>query len=113
MSSHSITLDDLPRDLPLPQLLLQPLVENAVYHGIQRLPTGGTLSMRGKRDAGRVEIVIRNPVPEDAALPRNAHALSNVRARIEYHFGDKGALLVQPERGEFTVTVRLPDGTTR
>ncbi|MGB0134918.1 sensor histidine kinase [Dokdonella sp.] len=108
-----LDLDDLPRDLPLPQLLLQPLVENAVYHGIQRLPAGGTLTIRGKRAAGQVEIVVHNPVPDDAALPRNAHALSNVRARIEYHFGDKGALLVQPERGEFTVTVRLPDVTTR
>ncbi|MGB0134042.1 sensor histidine kinase [Dokdonella sp.] len=108
-----LDLDELPRDLPLPALLLQPLVENAVYHGIQRLPAGGTLSIGGKRENGRVEIVVRNPVPEDASLPRNAHALSNVRARIEYHFGDKGVLLVQPERGEFTVTVRLPDVTAR
>ncbi|MEZ5462649.1 sensor histidine kinase [Dokdonella sp.] len=108
-----LELDELPRDLPMPALLLQPLVENAVYHGIQRLPEGGTLSIRGTRSPGRVEIVVNNPVPDDAALPRNAHALSNVRARIEYHFGEKGALLVQPERGEFTVTVRLPDATTR
>lgn len=108
-----LELDDLPRDLPLPALLLQPLVENAVYHGIQRLPDGGTLSIRGRCEAGRVEITVHNPAPDDAALPRNAHALSNVRARIEYHFGDKGALLVQPERGGFTVTVRLPDVTGR
>lgn len=107
-----LDLDTLPRELPLPALLLQPLVENAVYHGIQRLAEGGTLRIRGKREAGCVEIVIHNPVPDDAAVPRNAHALSNVRARIEYHFGDKGSLLVQPERGEFTVTVRLPDVTT-
>jgi two-component system sensor histidine kinase AlgZ len=60
-----------------------------------------------------VEIVVHNPIPDDAAPPRNAHALSNVRARIEYHFGEKGALLVQPERGEFTVTVRLPDVATQ
>ena len=60
-----------------------------------------------------MEIVVHNPVPDDAAVPRNSHALSNVRARIEYHFGDKGTLLVQPERGEFTVTVRLPDVTAR
>ena len=108
-----LDLDALPRDLPLPALLLQPLVENAVYHGIQRMPNGGTLRMRGTRRGDQVEIVVHNPVVEDAAHPRNAHALANVRARIEYHFGARGELLVQPQRGEFTVTVRLPDGTKK
>ena len=104
-----IDLDDLPRNLPLPPLLLQPLVENAVYHGIQRMPEGGTLSVRGTRKDAMIEIIVRNPLPDDLAHPRNAHALANVRARIEYHFGDKAALIVQPARGEFTVTVRLPE----
>ena len=104
-----LDLQALPRDLPLPPLLLQPLVENAVYHGIQRMPEGGTLSMHGAHNDGMIEIVVRNPLPDDVAHPRNAHALANVRARIEYHFGDKAALIVQPARGEFTVTVRLPE----
>jgi len=108
-----LDLDALPRELPLPPLLLQPLVENAVYHGIQRMPDGGTLRVRGARRGDLVEIVVHNPVVEDAAHPRNAHALANVRARIEYHFGARGELLVQPQHGEFTVTVRLPDGTRK
>ena len=104
-----IDLGAVPRDLAMPPLLLQPLVENAVYHGIQRMPEGGTLSILGRRRDGLVEIIVRNPVPDDAAHPRNAHAMGNVRARIAYHFGDKGALIVQPARGEFTVTVQIPD----
>jgi two-component system, LytTR family, sensor histidine kinase AlgZ len=108
-----LDLSSLPRELPLPPLLLQPLVENAVYHGIQRMPDGGTLRMRGSNNAGMIEIVVHNPVPDDVAQPRNAHALANVRARIEYHFGDKGALIVQPARGEFTVTVRIPEAVQR
>ncbi|HOX71489.1 histidine kinase [Dokdonella sp.] len=108
-----LDLDALPRELPLPPLLLQPLVENAVYHGIQRMPDGGTLRVRGARRGDLVEIVVHNPVVEDVAHPRNAHALANVRARIEYHFGARGELLVQPQHGEFTVTVRLPDGTRK
>ncbi len=98
----------LPRGLPLPPLLLQPLVENAVYHGVQRLPAGGLVEVSGRCGAGFVEIVVRNPCPDDAAQPRNAHALASVRARIEYHFGARGALVVEPARGSFTVTVRLP-----
>ena len=108
-----LDLGALPRDLPMPPLLLQPLVENAVYHGIQRMPQGGTLTMRGSRKDGMIEIVVHNPVPDDVAHPGNAHALANVRARIEYHFGDKAALIVQPERGEFTVTTRLPEKIQR
>jgi two-component system sensor histidine kinase AlgZ len=104
-----VDFGDLPRELPLPPLLLQPLVENAVYHGIQRMAEGGTLSIRGARVPGAIEILVRNPVPDDAAHPRNAHALDNVRARIAYHFGEKASLEVLPARGQFTVTVRIPD----
>ena len=108
-----LALESLPRDLPMPPLLLQPLVENAVYHGIQRMPGGGTLRMHGARKDGMIEILLHNPLPDDVAHPGNAHALANVRARIEYHFGDKAALIVQPARGEFTVTVRLPEKIQR
>jgi len=112
----SIALDvaDLPRDLPLPRLLLQPLVENAIYHGIQPLADGGTVRIAGRNLPGAIEITIRNPQPTDArgATSRNGVALANIRARIEYHFGTRGELHVEPDGGEFAVTVRLPDAST-
>jgi len=108
-----IEADDLPRDMPLPRLLLQPLVENAIYHGVQPLADGGTIRIAGRRLPGRVEITIRNPLPPDAAPRRNGHALANIRARIEYHFGKRGELTVEPGGGEYTVTVRLPDASAR
>ncbi|HEV7489817.1 MAG TPA: histidine kinase [Rhodanobacteraceae bacterium] len=106
-----IEADDLPRDLPLPRLLLQPLVENAIYHGVQPLADGGTIRIAGRHLPGRVEITIRNPLPVDAAPARNGVALANIRARIEYHFGKRGELRVEPGNGEYTVTVRLPDAS--
>ena len=106
-----IEADDLPRDLPLPRLLLQPLVENAIYHGVQPLANGGTIHISGRHPPGRVEITIRNPLPPDAAPKRNGHALQNIRARIEYHFGSRGELTVEPGGGEYAVTVRLPDAS--
>jgi two-component system sensor histidine kinase AlgZ len=106
-----IEADDLPRDLPLPRLLLQPLVENAIYHGVQPLANGGTIRISGRHPPGRVEITIRNPLPPDAAPKRNGHALANIRARIEYHFGSRGQLSVEPGGGEYAVTVRLPDAS--
>jgi two-component system sensor histidine kinase AlgZ len=101
----------LPRDMPLPRLLLQPLVENAIYHGVQPRADGGTVSVTGRHLPGRVEITIRNPVPPDAVPKRNGHALAYFRARIEYHFGQRGELVVQPGGGDYVLTVRLPDAS--
>ena len=103
----------LPRDLPLPRLLLQPLVENAIYHGIQPLPAGGTLSIRGERHAGMVDIVFTNPLPTGASASRNGIALANVRARIGYHFGSRAELRVEPQADCFVVRVRLPEEAGR
>lgn len=106
-------VDALPRHMPLPRLLLQPLVENAIYHGIQPRADGGTVRIVGRRIGDRIEIVISNPVPADAQPRRNGHALANIRARIEYHFGRRGELVVEPGDGNFVVTVRLPDASAK
>ncbi len=104
-----LDLDGLPRDFALPPLLLQPLVENAVYHGVQPRADGGTVSVEGRRGDGAIEIVVRNPLAPDAPRRRNGVALANIRARIEYHFGSRGALRVTEGPDHFTVCVHLPE----
>ncbi|MEO5627014.1 MAG: histidine kinase [Dokdonella sp.] len=111
--SIDIDVADLPRDLSVPRLLLQPLVENAVYHGIQPRADGGVLSMRGRRLPGAIEIVVCNPLPPDAPPSRNGVSLANTRARIEYHFGTRGELRVEPGPETYTVKVRLPETPAR
>ena len=101
-------LGDLPPDLEMPALLLQPLVENAVYHGIQPRREGGTLRMSGRRLPGAVEIEIANPLPDAAAPKRSGHGLDSVRRRIAYHFGERGGLETRTDDGVFRVIVRLP-----
>jgi len=110
-----LDVDALPDDLPMPRLLLQPLVENAVYHGIQQLPDGGVVSLRGRRRDGVVELTISNPCPPQQARLPGGHgmALANTRARIEYHFGQRGSLDVQATAENFVCTVRFPDTETR
>jgi two-component system sensor histidine kinase AlgZ len=105
-----MAVDDLPADLPIPALLLQPLVENAIYHGIQQLPEGGTVSVRGRREAGAVVLEIRNPQPPPAAraAPRHGMALDNTRARIEYHFRSRGTLAIDNGTDEFVCVLTLP-----
>ncbi|TAN08567.1 MAG: sensor histidine kinase [Rhodanobacteraceae bacterium] len=101
-------LDGLPAELEMPALLLQPLVENAVYHGIQPRRNGGTLRIAGQREAGSVRIEIANPLPDAAAPARSGHGLESVRRRIAYHYGERGGLETHRGSGEFRVVVRLP-----
>ncbi|HEX5961509.1 MAG TPA: histidine kinase [Rhodanobacteraceae bacterium] len=102
-------LHGLPADMEMPALLLQPLVENAVYHGIQPRRAGGTLRLAGRSVADGIEIEIANPLPDAAAPARSGHGLESVRRRIAYHFGERGGVEVQHDRDEFRVIVRLPD----
>jgi two-component system sensor histidine kinase AlgZ len=101
-------LVDLPAGMEIPALLLQPLVENAVYHGIQPRRDGGTLRIAGHRVGDSVEIEVANPLPDTSAPARSGHGLDNVRRRIAYHFGERGALETRNRDGEFRVLVRLP-----
>jgi len=101
--------DALPRALPLPRLLLQPLVENAIVHGIAARADGGTLHLRGRRAAGLIEIVIENPLPDGPARGGNGHGLGNVRARIGYHFGARATLQSAATDTLWRTVLRLPD----
>ncbi|MEP6940144.1 MAG: sensor histidine kinase [Rudaea sp.] len=107
-------LEGVPEDLPVPALLLQPLVENAVYHGVQPLARGGLVRVRGTRLGAGAEITISNPRPPpgERAPPRHGIALANTRSRIEYHFGWRGTLTVRESDEEFVVILRLPDPAT-
>lgn len=89
---------------PMPALVLQPLVENAVYHGISRLAAGGCVEI-GVRQAGeRVCITVRNPVPaEMTATPGHNMGLDSVRQRMLAIFGADTQLVAGPADGAFLV----------
>lgn len=78
-------LDEAATAAVVPNLLLQPLVENAIKHGVERSPEGGWVRVQTQAKAGRVHITVSNSVPE-AATPesRRGHgiALRNVRQRV-------------------------------
>jgi two-component system sensor histidine kinase AlgZ len=104
--------DDLPMDLELPALLIQPLVENAIVHGIARLPGGGRLDIRAARvSRHRLRFEITNPVPDDAARPpeSNRMALENIRQRLALAYEEGARLRTRREDGQFRVELTLPD----
>ena len=102
----------LPESFPLPRLLLQPLVENAVRHGIQPLLGGGEVILRGRHDGNGIRIEIINPLPTAAAEPGNGHGLDNVRQRVAYRYGPLARVDAGPQAGpdgeRFVATLHLP-----
>ena len=103
-------LDDLPTDAQVPALILQPLLENAVYHGIEPLEKGGTIRIAGRRDGRRAVITIDNPVPQRVVGRRTGHriGLDNVRQRLELMYPGEADVEVIEAPEHFIVTLRFP-----
>ena len=101
-------LDNLPADFPLPRLLLQPLVENAVHHGIQPLREGGEVLLRGERDGSGIRIEIINPLPTAPPTAGNGHGLDSVRRRVAFRYGPQASVDAAPQGDRFVVLLHLP-----
>jgi two-component system sensor histidine kinase AlgZ len=102
---------ELPMRAFVPGLTVQPLLENAIYHGIEPLENGGTVTVSGRVVDGDIEIVVTNPVAEKKAgeeRPGNRLALDNIRQRLELAYGRQGSLVVEQLAGEYRVTMRFP-----
>ncbi len=102
-------LDPEASDAQVPPLLLQPLVENAVKHGIAGRLDGGTLTLVTKRIGSRVSIVVENPTDADA--PRadgTGMGLSNVARRVAASWGDSGHFTAGPVDSRFRAEIELP-----
>lgn len=101
----------LPFNMEIPPLLLQPLVENAIYHGIQPCKDGGTLGI-SLYDAGdRLDVVVTNPVPPDGT---NAHqkgnhiAQENLKNRLQLAYGDRANLKITKSEHQYRVSFSIP-----
>jgi two-component system, LytTR family, sensor histidine kinase AlgZ len=93
----------------LPPLLLQPLVENAVKHGIASLPEGGDVRLAVQRQNGRLSILVENSWDPEAPPRRSGGmGLKNVQRRLEARYGKDANLLVNTEGELFQVRLSLP-----
>ncbi len=105
-------LVDLPAKLKVPSLLLQPLVENAVYHGIQPLAAGGTVRLSVKVAAATVKITVENPfdvrLDKAASTAGNGIALANISARLRLAFGERANLQTHALDGRYVAILTLP-----
>lgn len=99
-------IDEGVRALRVPPLLLQPLVENAVKHGVGQLLEGGVVQITAMRDGGQVRISVENPCdPDRPAQEGEGIGLQNARRRVEL-FDGRMDVVDRPDR--FRVTLSLP-----
>jgi two-component system sensor histidine kinase AlgZ len=102
---------ELPMRGLIPGLTVQPLLENAIYHGIEPLDRGGTVTVSGHVANGEVEITVANPVAGDrdgVDRPGNRLAMENIRQRLALAYGNRGSLRVEARPDEYRVTIRFP-----
>ena len=94
----------------LPALLLQPLVENAVYHGVEPRPQGGVVRIAVRCGEGQLVLEVANPLPTGDEVPRggNQMAMQNIRQRLHAHYGDRASLQQRVEDGVFEVRLSVP-----
>mgnify|MGYP003596634824 FL=1 len=93
----------------VPPLVLQPLIENAVHHGIAHLVEGGEVTIAATRNGEHLELVVENPCDPDRPASRGAGVgLANVRARIEALFGHRARVDVEAEPESYRVRIVLP-----
>ncbi|HPA91024.1 MAG TPA: histidine kinase [Quisquiliibacterium sp.] len=102
-------LDDMPADALLPSLLLQPLIENAVHHGIEPRTDPGEITVEITRSGERVRVEILNPVAADQPTkPGNQMALSNVRERLMLLYDMEAELKTSADHGQFRLVLEFP-----
>jgi two-component system sensor histidine kinase AlgZ len=93
----------------LPPLLLQPLVENAVTHGIAHLLDGGGVEIRAERRAVSLVITVANPCDAHRPAGRGTGlGLRNVRERLQSVYGDDADLQTEDSGGRFVVRIEVP-----
>jgi len=102
-------VDALPKDACVPALLIQPLLENAVYHGIEPLAAGGGIQIHGRRQQDRLTIIVDNPLTAGADHHQGNHqALDNIRGRLQSAFGDAADLRIDADDDRYRITLNLP-----
>ena len=102
-------LDDMAADALLPSLLLQPLIENAVHHGIEPRTEPGEVSVAITRSGERVRVEILNPVAADhPTKPGNQMALSNVRERLMLLYDMEAELKTSVDHDQFRLVLEFP-----
>jgi len=102
---------DTPDDAMVPALLLQPILENAIYHGIESQTEGGMITIKGRLENKQIEFTISNSLPDKNSQQRqhgNQLAQENVRERLNALYAQKGKFEIKENENTYQVTLQFP-----
>ncbi len=102
-------VDELPSGAAVLPLMLQPLLENAVAHGVQTLQQGGKIAMYGRTEGEQVVITIGNPLaPEGSDTSGHGMAIRNISERLALAYGSRASLITSQDKDQFYAVLSLP-----
>lgn len=103
-------IDNLPKDALIPPILLQPLVENAIYHGIETLAEGGIVRISGELQKKTLHIRIENPCLAQPPTSNSGHhmAQENIRERLQAMYNKQAALRIEPYSDRYVIEIIVP-----
>lgn len=104
-------VDGLPMNAKVPALCLQPILENAIYHGVEPASDGGQIDIKGRRDERGFTIEMVNPVPVHRGHTKhdgNKIALDNIRQRLELTYAGQSTLNLEDLGDQYRVTLWFP-----
>ena len=95
----------------IPSLSLQPLVENAIYHGIEPLTGGGRIDIAAFREGEHLVLSVSNPISDNSVMAHkkgNQMAQQNIRQRLNLVYGDAAEFLTNETKHSYSVILRIP-----
>ena len=95
----------------IPSLCLQPLAENAIYHGIEPLSGGGSICVSASRDGQNLVLEVSNPIDESSTMPHkkgNQMAQQNIRQRLQLAYGNRAAFNTNETKQSYSVQLIIP-----
>ncbi len=104
-------LDEAAMDIEVPSLCLQPLVENAIYHGLEPLEEGGKIKISAQLENNQLCLSVTNPVTGHGAMSRhkgNHMAQENIRTRLSLMYGNEAEFIIKAEPNLYTVSIGIP-----
>ncbi len=104
-------LDERAMDIEVPALCLQPLVENAIYHGIEPIAEGGRIKISSQLDDNRLCLSVSNPVTDNNDMSRNKGnnmAQANIKTRLALMYGEQAEFSIIEQPGLYTVSIKIP-----
>ena len=105
-------IDENLLDIEVPSLCIQPLAENAVYHGIEPIAEGGKIVISALQIGNRLKLSVSNPLmPANRSLTSkkgNQMAQDNIRQRLELVYGNRGEFTINDTKENYTVSLLIP-----